>query len=427
MMEATYDKRSNYIDWITMFLLIGNTANPFFYRSVEMLSVSFVCLFILSWFKKGQQVRVNKYFYVYIGLMVLLQAFQTMVYHVFPLKTFFGEYLRIGFAVLALSMLGQRFFELFIRFVYIFAVISLWFFIPSLLIKGFAPFMIHNVANHTLAPFVNNDEGLYVNKENIIIYNFGQIDLNRNSGFYWEPGAHGGFLLIALFLNLFYRKETLLSKYNKIFLVTILTTLSTTTYLAVFFIVLVYLREFFLRRPALSIFIILLLIPLSFLLYNKLEFLNKKIDKQIEYSNKGVPGESRFNSFLADLRILSEHPFIGTGRNIEMKFGKNYYNIGARQTHRNNGLGVLLSTYGIFFFSLWLLLLYKTFYTILLNKVNAFMGVVLIFIIGFSEDYFFKVFFIALVVYCGLTFIPVNPGKRSRKLQLGIREKGVTV
>jgi hypothetical protein len=420
MTEAAYDKRSNYIDWITMFLLVGNTANPFFYRSVEMLSLSFICLFVLNWFKKGQRTHINKYFYIYIGLMVLLQGIQTLVYHVFPLKTFFGEYLRIGFAVLALSMLGQRTFDLFVRFVYVFAVISLWFFIPSLLIKGFAPFMIKHVANHTLAPFVNNDEGLYTNKENIIIYNFGQIDLRRNSGFYWEPGSHGGFLLIALFLNLFYRKEALLSKYNKIFLVTILTTLSTTTYLAVFFIVIVYLREFFLRRPALSVFIMLALIPLSFLAYNKLEFLNKKIDKQIEYSNKGVPGESRFNSFLADLKILKDHPFIGTGRNIEMKFGKNYFNIGARQTHRNNGLGVLLSTYGIFFFCLWLLLLYKSFYKIVLHRVNALMGVVLILIIGFSEDYFFKVFFIALVIYCGLDFFPAKVRRIGRKMQLGI-------
>jgi len=427
MTAAAYDKREHYIDGITMFLLIGNTANPFFYRSVGMLSISFIVLFILSYFKKGRQVRLNKYFCIYIGTLVTLQILQTLVSHIFPLKTFFGEYLRIGFAVLSITMLGQRFFDLFVRFVYVFAVISLWFFIPSLLIKGFAPFMIKHVASHTLAPFVS-DEGLYTNKENIIIYNFGQLDLHRNSGFYWEPGSHGGFLLIALFLNLFYRKEALLSKYNKIFLITILTTLSTTTYLAVFFVVLVYLKEFFLKRPALSLFILLVLGASSFLLYNKLEFLNKKIDKQIEYSNKGVPGESRFNSFLADMKMMSEHPFIGTGRNIEMKFGKNFYNIDARQTHRNNGLGVLMSTYGILFFCLWLLLLYRTFYIVLLNKMNALMGVTLILIIGFSEDYFFKVFFIALVLYCGVTFVPSEIRKRSRKLQLGISgERRVTV
>jgi hypothetical protein len=426
MIATTYDKRESRIDWITIFLLIGNTANPFFYRSVVMLSLSFIALIALSYFKKGRQARLNKYFYIYIGVLVLLQALQSMVSHLLPLKTFFGEYLRIGFAVFAMSMLGQRFFDLFVRFVYIFAAISLCFFIPSILIKGFSPFMIKHVASHMLAPFVNNDEGLYVNRENIILYNFGQQDLNRNSGFYWEPGTHGGFLLIALFLNLFYRKESIWSKYNKVFFVTILTTLSTTTYLAVFFVILLYMKEFLLKKPALSIFILLTLGACSFVAYNNLEFLNKKIEKQIEYSNKGVPGESRFNSFLADIRMLDEHPFIGTGRNIEMKFGKNFYNIGARETHRNNGLGVLLSTYGVLFFGLWLVLLYKSFYKILSDNMNALMGVVLILIIGFSEDYFFKVFFIALVLYCGMTFVPAGPGARSRRLQLGIRERTVT-
>jgi len=420
MRETAYDKRQNYIDWIVMFLLIGNSANPFFYRSVEMLSLSFICLVFLSWFKKGPKVKFNKYLYLYLGITLLLQICQTLIYHSFPVKTFFGEYLRIAFAILALSILGERFFKLFIKFVYVFAIISLCFYIPSLLIKGFAPFMINNVASHTLAPFVNNDEGLYVNRENIILYNFGQSELHRNAGFYWEPGSHGGFLLIALFLNLFYMKETFFSKYNKVFLITILTTLSTTTYLAVFFIILVYMKDFLLRRPVIAILLLLALTGCSVLLYSKLEFLNKKIEKQIEYSNKGVPGESRFNSFLADMKILREHPVIGTGRNIEMKFGKDYYNLNAKATHRNNGLGVLMGTYGIFFFGLWLFLLYRTLNGVLLNKANAWMGVVLILIIGFSEDYFFKAFFIALVVGCGVTFVPVVRRITGRRLQLGI-------
>ena len=28
------------MNWLTMFLLIGNTANPFFYESIEMLGLS---------------------------------------------------------------------------------------------------------------------------------------------------------------------------------------------------------------------------------------------------------------------------------------------------------------------------------------------------------------------------------------------------
>jgi hypothetical protein len=421
MKETQYKKRPDWIDWTVIFLLIANTANPFFFQSVEMLSISFIILIILFNFSRPQKVTYNKYLYLYIISILILQFCQTIVYHVFPIKTFLGEYLRIGFAILALSLLGQDFFERFVRFVYVFAVISLCFYFPSVLIKGFAPFMIQTFAKYTLAPFVNNFEGLYTSRENLIIFNFNQIGLYRNSGFYWEPGSHGGILVIAFFLNLFYRREAFLSRYNIIFLITILTTLSTTTYLALFFVILIYLKNFFQTRPLLSLFIFLLLITCSLLLYTRLEFLNNKIDKQIEYSNKGVPGESRFNSFLADMKIMSQHPFIGTGRSIEMKFGKNYFNIGARQIHRNNGLGVLLGTYGVIFFSLFLFLLWKTFFKILENRINAFMGVILIIIIGFSEDYFFKVFFIALVIFCGLNFVPVHIRKKSGKMKLGLK------
>ena len=403
-----------------MFLLIANTANPFFFQSVEMLGISFIFLFILSYFRKGEKVTYNKYFYTYIFFLLTLQMLQCFVYHVFPIKTFLGEYLRISFAVLAITMLREEFFDRFIKFVYVFAVISLCFYIPSLLIKGFAPFMIHNFAKYTLAPFVNNF-GIYANRENLIIFNFGQADLHRNSGFYWEPGANGGFLVIALFLNLFYRKEKLFSRYNSIFLVTILTTLSTTTYLALFFIIIAYLKNYFLSRPILSLFVLLLLITVSVSLYSNLEFLNTKINKQIEKSNRGDPGESRFNSFLADMKIMSEHPLVGTGRSIEMKFGKNYYNLGAKEIHRNNGLGVLLGTYGIFFFMLVLYLLWKTFYKLLNNRTSAFMGLGLIMIISFSEDYFFKVFFIAFVIFCGFDFVPSIQQKKSGKLRLGLR------
>jgi len=420
MIDSTQHRDQKRIDQATMFLLIANTANAFFYLSVQMLAISFVLLLGLKFLKKDSAFRVNRYFWIYISVLLLLQAAQCFVYHAFPLKTFAGEYLRIAFAVLAISILGDAFFDRFIRFVYVFALVSLCFYIPCMLFKGLIP-VLTNLAGHLKAPFANPDDEMYNNSINLIVFNLNQIELHRNSGFYWEPGTHGGFLALALFLNLFYRKEHLKSRYNLVFFICILTTLSTTTYLALFFIVLGYLRNYFLRRPALSVFILLAVLGMSLVLYNKLDFLNEKINKQIEYSNKGVPGESRFNSFLADMRLMSGHELIGTGRNIEMKFGKNYFNLNHRAIHRNNGVGVLLSTYGIAFFILFFFLTWKTFYGILQERTNAWMAVLLLLLIGFSEDYFFKAFFIALALYCGISTNPLNWKRagRSVKMKLG--------
>ncbi|MHA4809791.1 hypothetical protein ACX0G9_16880 [Flavitalea flava] len=413
------------IDQATMFLLIANTANSFFYLSIEMLSMSFVTLLVLLYFKKGTSARLNNYFYLYIGVLAILQIAQCLVYHAFPVKTFLGEYLRIALAMVAIRILGDAFFDRFIRFVYVFAVISLCFFIPCMLFKGLIP-PLTNLAGFFKAPFARAGYDFYNDSGSLIIFNLSQIDINRNSGFYWEPGTHGGFLILALFINLFYRKDKWKSRTNLIFVICILTTLSTTTYLALFFVILVYLRNFFFQRPAISIFILLVVAGLSLALYTKLDFLNEKINKQIEYSNKGVPGESRFNSFLADMRLMKDHEVIGTGRNIEMKLGEKYYNLKFKTIHRNNGMGILLSTYGILFFILFFYLVWKTFYKILQNKTNAWMAVVLLGLIGFSEDYFFKAFFIGLALYCGITIIPLNKKRRSRSAKMKLGKNTIT-
>jgi hypothetical protein len=410
------------IDWITMFLLIGNTANAYFFQSVEMLFLSLMVLLVFWFIREEHDTKLNTYFWVYLLVLTLLQASQTFVYHFFPLKTFLGEYLRLVFAIMAIRILGRNFFDQFVKFVYVFAVISLCFYIPCMLIHPLGPFLVQHVAKYTVTPFSRAGlEDFYVSKENMIIFNLGQIDLHRNSGFYWEPGAHGAFLVLALFYNLFYRKEKLNSRYNIIFIITILTTLSTTTYLALFLVALVYLKNYFLRRPWISLFLLVSVVGIAMLAYNKLDFLNEKINKQIQKSNAGTAGESRFSSFMLDVRDMTDHPLIGTGRNIEMKLGKNFYNVSWRQEHRNNGVGVLLSTYGILFFFFFFYLVWRGFYKLLNNRADATMGLALVLMIGFSEDYFFKAFFIALALYCGVTDKPLDRPVilRSRKLQLG--------
>ena len=413
-----------WIDWLTMFLLIGNTANPFFYASIEMLGISFVILLGCWMLKKEEDTRLNGYFWLYLIVLILLQASQTLVYHAFPLKTFLGEYLRIAFAAIAIRILSRRFFDMFVRFVFVFAVISLLFYIPCVLVKPLQHLLMDHVAKYFRSPFHRADSAeFYESNYNLIIFNCGQLDINRNSGFYWEPGTHGGFLCVALFINLFYRKARMFSKYNIVFFIAILTTLSTTTYLALFFVLLAYLKDYIIRRPVLSLFLLIFVIGAGYIAFTHLDFLSNKIDKQMAKSGGKATGESRFTSLLVDLHSTEEHPFIGTGRNVEMRFGKNFYNIGFHETHRNNGIGVLLSTYGVFFFFFFFYMNWRSFSLLLKSRADAWLLLTLILIIGFSEDYFFKAFFIALAIYSGITM--VSPGQKtlswSRKMQLGKR------
>jgi hypothetical protein len=78
----------------------------------------------------------------------------------------------------------------------------------------------------------------------------------RNSGFAWEPGAFGCFLIITLMLNLFLNKFKF-DRNAKIMIVGILTTLSTTNYLALLILLFCVYR---IKLPKVNIWAIFLVI-----------------------------------------------------------------------------------------------------------------------------------------------------------------------
>jgi hypothetical protein len=93
-----------------------------------------------------------------------------------------------------------------------------------------------------------------------------------NSGFSWEPGASGCFLILTLLLH-FFTTQFRFDKKSKILILGIITTFSTTTYLA--FIVLLFLTYRFRERRINRWFFILL--PLFIVLLITVPFLGNKI------------------------------------------------------------------------------------------------------------------------------------------------------
>ena len=78
----------------------------------------------------------------------------------------------------------------------------------------------------------------------------------RNSGFVWEPGAFGCFLIVTLMLNLFL-KNFRFDRNSNIMIIGILTTLSTTNYLALLILLFCVYR---IRIPRINIWIIFLIV-----------------------------------------------------------------------------------------------------------------------------------------------------------------------
>lgn len=135
-------------------------------------------------------------------------------------------------------------------------------------VAGFAD-VIYNSSESLNLPKANLIPGF----TNFIIFSFTKgLHEYRNSGFVWEPGAYGCFVTIALLFHLFKTKF----KFDKtaiVFIVAIITTFSTTNYLA---LIIIFFLAYRYRVPKVNLWVILM-IPTFVILFITIPFLGQKI------------------------------------------------------------------------------------------------------------------------------------------------------
>jgi hypothetical protein len=107
---------------------------------------------------------------------------------------------------------------------------------------------------------------------NFLVFTYVKQHAIRNSGFSWEPGAFGYFLNMALIMHLL-TNNFVFDKKAKWVVVAIITTLSTTSFIALLVIVFICLRARGVKLGTLIIFIV----PALFIMIFQLPFLFEKI------------------------------------------------------------------------------------------------------------------------------------------------------
>ena len=174
-------------------------------------------------------------------------------------------------------------------------------------------------------------------------------------------------------------------------------TFSTTGYIALFFFIVSY--NFLDKKKIEKLLLIPILLVLFYMAFTNLTFLNEKIEKSVNYSSQGnlnTLDRTRFVSAFLDFRQFLEYPIYGTGKWYNESIYKNFADL----QHRNNGVTDFLVKFGLVGFLLYFSGVYKTFsvynYLFGKNRLNAVFNLTLIFIIGFSEGYFQYAFFISL-------------------------------
>jgi len=309
-------------------------------------------------------------------------------------KTKLGFFVKLLTGFFVLKTLNQFFVKAYINVIAIFVIIiSFIFYFPSLFIHGFKEFLFNIALSHPNPEYKESVRGLI-----IFNLNFGSPhDINiRNSGPFWEPGAFVGYILLAFFFNIL-RGIKINHIQNIILIIGSITTLSTTGYIALFFLVVFY---FFYSKSISKIIFIPGLITVGFILFFTLSFLNQKINDQlIETQKKDLRQDSRnrFSSFIVDIEDLFSSPLVGRGIHEKTRYiDYNRFKI----SNRNNGDSDFLLKFGVIGFLVYFISIYIgfrkiiLFYNFYINGANW--GIIFLLIIGFSEGYFLQPFFLTL-------------------------------
>lgn len=387
-------------DYFLLLSIIAVTGFPFFYTLSEFILIGALISLIFFIIRKE---KIDNAFILILLAFTAIDAIHFFTYENYSIRTLIGNPGRLIFAYMTVKILNGRFIKTYVNLIFYIALISLIFYALSFN-QEFLNYMVDEIAPHFENPWYQETATFYKQQPNIIVYNFGMMSEGsyRNAGPFWEPGAFAIFLNIALILNLII-KGSLKNKESWLFIISILTTISTMGYVVLFFNLTIF--YLFASRFRYKIITAIFLASVSIYLFNTLEFLKPKVEEDITLSETTTT--SRFGSALADWKTFKENPFIGKGRIVSSKI----YMI---EMHRNNGLLNLMATYGIFISLLYFGLYIKSFKRICLYNHYPFSFAYFLLLsflmMGFSQGIFMRPFF-----YTFLFLFVVYPA--NKKLQ----------
>ena len=393
----TINKRT-FTDYFLLLIVIAISGIP--YLSTTILYIPIFSLLLVIFFLR--KLSFEKPFVYFILIVFLITILQIYTFDVFYFESTLGVILRIFIAYFIIKILNIKFIKYYMNILYIISIISLIVFIPISIFPSIAL-----IIKNSVVPIFDIFNIAQSPHKTILIYNLTHIDSFRNSGPFWEPGAFGGYLVIAFILNqITYNHK----KMNFIFLITIATTLSSTAYIATgIFLTLFYYKK--ISNIFLRYILVSLIIGSGIYLYNTLDFLGKKIESQFEKTkNAHVYGTDnntqRFLNILRDYEDIKNHEIVGRGSNPMTRYSQKQL-----EQIRTVGLTDVMVRFGIPFFILILYLLYKS-----ANSINKFPSIYtnFAFLLGILTTLMSEVYFNFPIYWCLLfLFIVYKKPKES--------------
>jgi len=366
---------------------MGISSMPILFGN-EFLIVAFVLTLIIF---IGKQKKIDRTVISYSLVFLALFGLHVIAYDQFIFTVMIAYFVRIYYAFFTVKIVGKNIDRYVINQVYFFSIISL-------IITGiiYASPGIVDYIYADITPMFDKITLFQPNRQHFVIYTMEigwQVEVPRNSGPFWEPGGFAVFLFIALTFNIVRNKKFWNTK-NVIFLITLLTTQSTTAYLALFLFLILYVL---IRYRSVYAYLSLPVFIMLFLsLYTKLEFMEEKINKMYSDTQKADKEKvySRMMSGQVNIESFKSSPIFGIGR---------FFYMDDEENTGNNGTTLLLAEFGLVGFLYYFVMMYSSYKTYCVSRGSSkyypIAVIVGIIVLGYSQGLFQKPFFI------GLTFM----------------------
>ena len=348
--------QSKYFDYFIIIGFIFVSGNIAFQPMSFMFGV-FILSTILFFSRKKEFDLTFIYFLLIMLILFILQGFK---FNFFSVSTYIGVYIRILTAYFILKSLGVSFIDKFIKVMYYLAIISLLFYIPILLVPELET-LYASLSVYTI------EGDLLITRHSVLgLYTLVPIFMEKSAGPFWEMGAFGGYLVTTLIFS-YLKGNALLSKINIVLILALLSTQSSTAYVA-FMLLLFFIAHKNTKDIVLKLMVAISLLGVGYAVYINVPFLGEKIEEQITeatgYINApSLEGEDtqRFINILKDWRDLEGHELIGRGGHISTRYDSILVNPKEGAEIRTVGNTDLIVRYGIPFFFLLFFYIYNSF------------------------------------------------------------------
>jgi hypothetical protein len=203
-----------------------------------------------------------------------------------------------------------------------------------------------------------------INRKSLLLYTSFRLlpgrTIIRNPGMFWEPGAFAGYLILTLVFIILKNRKIQIGPYRKEafwIIIALLTTMSTGGFIVFAIILMLYSFQNYRFGRIIIVPIIVLIMSV---VYNSMEFLKEKIERQytqaMEMDEDDVSA-NRMGALKMDLQYIRSQPLIGNGLHVKTRF--RFHPQVQGDIGHGNGMSNFIAAWGIPFFLVWLYCVYK--------------------------------------------------------------------